>query len=292
MTAHPATIDAMSRRRLPALLRTRPTLAIAAVVLGLVVLTALFAPLLAPHDPLSVQPALRFRPAGGDYLLGTDAFGRDILSRIMYGARASLLTGVGVTVLSISIGLSIGLLSGFFRTADAVIMRFMDGLMSIPGILLAIALVALWGASLPSVLLAITIPEIPRVARLSRSVVLAAREEPYVEAARVTGTPTWKIIVKHLMPNTMPPLIVQGTYICASAIMIEAILSFIGAGMSTEVPTWGNIIAEGRLYFQLRPGIVLWPGLVLSATILCINLLGDGARDFLDPRVGRSGSGQ
>jgi peptide/nickel transport system permease protein len=161
--------------------------------------------------------------------------------------------------------------------------------MSIPGILLAIALVALWGASLPSVLLAITVPEIPRVARLSRSVVLATREEPYVEAARVTGTRTWKIIVKHLMPNTMPPLIVQGTYVCASAIMIEAILSFIGAGMSTEVPTWGNIIAEGRLYFQLRPGIVLWPGLVLSVTILCINLLGDAARDILDPRVGRAG---
>jgi peptide/nickel transport system permease protein len=248
---------------------------------------AIFAPLLAPHDPLSVRPALRFRPAGGDYLLGTDAFGRDILSRIIYGARASLLTGLGVTVLSISIGLAIGLLSGFFRAADAVIMRFMDGLMSIPGILLAIALVALWGASLPSVLLAITVPEIPRVARLARSVVLATREEPYVEAARITGTRTWKIIVKHLMPNTMPPLIVQGTNVCASAIMIEAILSFIGAGMSTEVPTWGNIIAEGRLYFQLRPGIVLWPGLVLSVTILCINLLGDAARDVLDPRVGR-----
>jgi peptide/nickel transport system permease protein len=289
MTPHPSTIDAMSRRRLPDLLRARPVVMLAAVVLCIVALMAIFAPLLAPHDPLAVRPALRFRPVGGDYLLGTDAFGRDILSRIIYGARASLLTGLGVTVLSISIGLTIGLLSGFLRAADAVIMRFMDGLMSIPGILLAIALVALWGASLPSVLLAITVPEIPRVARLSRSVVLATREEPYVEAARITGTRTWKIIVKHLMPNTMPPLIVQGTYICASAIMIEAILSFIGAGMSTEVPTWGNIIAEGRLYFQLRPGVVLWPGLVLSVTILCINLLGDAARDVLDPRVGRAG---
>jgi peptide/nickel transport system permease protein len=287
MTAYPSTIDGMSRRRLPALLRARPVVAIAAAVLSIVVLMAIFAPLLAPHDPLAVRPVLRFRPPGSEYLLGTDAFGRDILSRIMYGARASLMTGLGVTVLSISIGLTIGLLSGFFRAADAVIMRFMDGLMAIPGILLAIALVALWGASLPSVLLAITVPEIPRVARLSRSVVLATREEPYVEAARISGTRTWKIIVKHLMPNTMPPLIVQGTYVCASAIMIEAILSFIGAGMSTEVPTWGNIIAEGRLYFQLRPGIVLWPGLVLSVTILCINLLGDAARDVLDPRVGR-----
>lgn len=289
MTGAPVTIDAISRSRLAFLARIRPLILTAALLLLLIVLAAGLAPWLAPHDPITVKPALRFRPAGGEFLLGTDAFGRDILSRIIYGARTSLLTGLGVVLLSVSVGLAIGLVSGFFRFADAIIMRFMDGLMSIPGVLLAVALVALWGASLPSVLVAISVPEIPRVSRLVRSIVLAAREEPYVEAARVIGTPTVRIIMRHLMPNTMAPLIVQGTYICASAIMIEAILSFIGAGMSTQVPTWGNIIAEGRLYFQLRPGLVLWPGLVLSATVLCINLLGDAARDALDPRLGRTG---
>lgn len=289
MTGAPVTIDAISRSRLAFLARIRPLILTAALLLLLIVLAAALAPWLAPHDPITVKPALRFRPADGEFLLGTDAFGRDILSRIIYGARTSLLTGLGVVLLSVSAGLAIGLVSGFFRFADAIIMRFMDGLMSIPGVLLAVALVALWGASLPSVLVAISVPEIPRVSRLVRSIVLAAREEPYVEAARVIGTPTVRIIMRHLMPNTMAPLIVQGTYICASAIMIEAILSFIGAGMSTQVPTWGNIIAEGRLYFQLRPGLVLWPGLVLSATVLCINLLGDAARDALDPRLGRAG---
>jgi peptide/nickel transport system permease protein len=308
MDAPVAEVDA---ERLPPAPSTRPatwrrvlrnwSVRIGGMVLVLLGAASLLAPWLGTIDPTLIDPVNRDQLPGtrsevmlltGEtfehtFLMGSDSYGRDIFSRVLYGGRVSLVVGVTVAVLSLFFGVLIGLASGYIRALDSVVMRVMDGLMAIPGILLAIALVALWGASLPSVLLAITVPEIPRVARLARSVVLATREEPYVEAARITGTRTWKIIVKHLMPNTMPPLIVQGTNVCASAIMIEAILSFIGAGMSTEVPTWGNIIAEGRLYFQLRPGIVLWPGLVLSVTILCINLLGDAARDVLDPRVGR-----
>ena len=180
-----------------------------------------------------------------------------------------------------------GLFAGYIRWVDAVLMRMVDGLMAIPSILLAIAIVSLWGASLWTVLVAITIPEVPRVVRLVRSLVLSAREEPYVEAAIAAGTPTWLIMRRHLVPNTLAPLIIQGTYICASAILTEAILSFLGAGINPETPSWGNIMAEGRIYFQINPGIVLWPGLVVSVAILSINLLGDAVRDALDPRASK-----
>ncbi|MGF1552332.1 MAG: ABC transporter permease, partial [Paracoccaceae bacterium] len=175
---------------------------------------------------------------------------------------------------------------------DAVVMRMVDGLMAMPNILLAIAIVSLWGASLWTVLVAITIPEVPRVVRLVRSVVLSAREEPYVEAAIAQGSSTWRIMVRHLLPNTVAPLIVQGTYVAAAAILTEAILSFLGAGISPETPTWGNIMAEGRVYFPINPGIVLWPGLVVSVTILAMNLVGDAARDALDPRMAKRGVGR
>jgi peptide/nickel transport system permease protein len=208
-----------------------------------------------------------------------------VLSRILYGGRISLLIGLGSAIFSIGVGLVIGLVSGFFKWVDAVLMRVMDGLMAIPSILLAIAVVSLSGASLMTVLIAITIPEIPRVARLVRSVVLSAREEPYVEAAISVGSSLPKIMWRHLMPNTIAPLIVQGTYVCASAILTEAILSFLGAGISPETPTWGNIMAEGRAYFQIKPSLIFWPGLLLSLAILSINLIGDAARDALDPRM-------
>jgi peptide/nickel transport system permease protein len=201
----------------------------------------------------------------------------------------SLLIGIGAAIVSVFIGLIIGLIAGFFRLADTIIMRIMDSLMAIPSILLAIALVALNGPSITSVIMAITIPEIPRVVRLVRSVVLTAREEPYVEAAIALGSSMPKILFQHLMPNTMAPLIVQGTYILASAILTEAILSFLGAGVSTEIPTWGNIMAEGRQYFRIKPELILWPGLMLSLCILSINLLGDTARDMLDPRLKKRG---
>jgi len=266
-------------------LTATPIIAAATVCLVLVVASAVLAPLLSPHDPLLLAPAQRLKPASAQFLLGTDGYGRDLLSRILYGGRISLLIGVGAAVLSISVGLAIGLMSGFFKWLDAIIMRVMDGLMAIPSILLAIAVVSLSGASLMTVLIAITIPEIPRVARLVRSVVLSAREEPYVEAAISLGSSLPKIMLRHLMPNTIAPLIVQGTYVCESAILTEAILSFLGAGISPENPTWGNIMAEGRAYFQIKPSLIFWPGLMLSIAILSVNLIGDAARDALDPRM-------
>ncbi len=260
---------------------------IAAVVLLLIILVAIFAPYIAPHDPILQSPSLRLQPPSPDYPLGTDAYGRDLLSRVIYGARVSLVIGIGVTIMAVVLGLAIGLVSGFFRTADAIVMRVMDGLMAMPSVLLAIAIVSLMGASIWTVMAAITIPEIPRVVRLVRSIVLSAREEPYVEAAIALGTSMPRVLWRHLMPNTFAPLTVQATYVCASAILTEAILSFLGAGVSTETPTWGNIMAESRIYFRLTPMLILWPGLALSLCILSINLLGDAARDILDPRMGK-----
>ncbi|WP_416069009.1 ABC transporter permease [Tistrella mobilis] len=272
-----------SIRQMPALIV--PGLAV--LVLAAIVLATLLAPLLAPHDPLALSPLNRLKPPGGDFPLGTDALGRDLLSRVLHGGRVSLLIGIGTAAVSIMAGLVIGLVAGFFRTADAVIMRVMDAFMAIPPVLLAVALVAIHGASILSVVLAITFSEIPRVVRLVRSVVLSAREEPYVEAAMTLGTRMPVILWRHLMPNTLAPLIVQGTYICASAILIESILSFLGLGIGTETPSWGNIMAEGRSYFLLKPSLIFWPGLLLSLCVLAINILGDAARDLLDPRMRR-----
>ena len=269
--------------------RLRPAPLVALLVVLLLIAMAILAPWLAPHDPLQMTPSQRLKTPSETYLLGTDAFGRDLLSRVMHGARISLLAGLGVAVASIAIGMPLGLMSGFFRTLDAVMMRIMDGLMAIPSVLLAIAVVSLTGASLTSLIVAITLPEVPRVVRLVRSVVLSAREELYVEAAISLGSSLPRILRRHLLPNTLAPLIVQGTYICASAILTEAILSFLGAGIGTEIPSWGNIIAEGRMYFQLKPALIFWPGLVLSACVLAINLLGDAARDMLDPKLKQRG---
>jgi peptide/nickel transport system permease protein len=269
-----------------------PIIAAATICLGLIVASAILAPLIAPHDPLLLVPAQRLKPSSAQFWLGTDAYGRDALSRILYGGRVSLLIGLGSALISIVVGLLIGLVSGFFKWVDAVLMRVMDGLMAIPSVLLAVAVVSLSGASIATVLIAITIPEVPRVARLVRSVVLSAREEPYVEAATSVGSSLPKIMWRHLMPNTIAPLIVQGTYVCASAILTEAILSFLGAGISPETPTWGNMMAEGRVYFQLKPSLIFWPGLMLSLAILSINLIGDATRDALDPRMKKREGGK
>jgi peptide/nickel transport system permease protein len=266
-------------------LTATPIIAVATILLIIIVALSVLAPWIAPHDPLQLAPSLRLKPSSAQFLLGTDGYGRDLLSRVIYGGRISLLIGVGSAIFSVAVGLVIGLVSGFFKWVDAVLMRIMDGLMAIPSILLAIAVVSLSGASIMTVLIAITIPEVPRVARLVRSVVLAAREEPYVEAAISLGSSLPKIMWRHLMPNTIAPLIVQGTYVCASAILTEAILSFLGAGISPETPTWGNIMAEGRSFFQIKPSLIFWPGLLLSIAILSINLIGDAARDALDPRM-------
>ena len=258
---------------------------IAAFVLLVIIVLTILAPWIAPHDPLEMNPLVRLKGPMEGHPLGTDNYGRDILSRVLIGGRLSLMIGIATAIVSVFLGLVIGMIAGFFRTADAVIMRAMDALMAMPSILIAVALVALNGPSIGSVIAAITIPEVPRVVRLVRSVVLSVREEPYVEAATALGSSTPKILFQHLLPNTMAPMIVQGTYIVASAILTEALLSFLGAGISTEIPTWGNIMAEGRQYFRINPGIILWPGLLLTICVLSINLIGDAARDALDPRM-------
>jgi peptide/nickel transport system permease protein len=264
-----------------------PTVVAGLVILGIIVAATILAPWLAPHDPLFIDPLGRLKPPLGDHLLGTDAVGRDVLSRTIHGGRVSLIVGVAVALAATLIGVLIGLVSGYNRIADTVLMRVMDGLMSIPTILLAIALMAIAKASLATVIVAITLVEVPRVARLVRSVVLSIREQPYVEAAVIVGSPTAKILFRHVLPNTLAPLTVQATYIGAAAILIESLLSFLGAGTPPEVPSWGNIMAEGRTYFLVAPWIILAPGLVLAATVLAINLVGDGLRDMLDPRFAR-----
>ena len=266
--------------------RRNPTLVAGAVILIVMALLAVFAPLIA-GDPIRMQPAQRLRPPSAVNWLGTDSLGRDVFARTVYGARVSLMVGLTVAFLSVGIGLMIGLLAGFFRTADTIVMRFMDGLMAIPAILLAIALVSLTRASVTTVIVAIMIPEIPRVVRLVRSVVLSVREAPYVEAAVAGGAPTWKILLRHIMPSTFPPLIVQATYICASAILIEASLSFLGAGTPPDIPTWGNMVASSRLFLSRAPWTIFAPGLALALVVLAVNLVGDGLRDRLDPRLTR-----
>lgn len=268
-------------------LRRNPTVAIGGMLLLLIILMAVFAPWLGTYDPQALSPARRLRKPSETYWFGTDMLGRDIYSRVIYGARISLAVGLSVAVLSVIVGLALGLVTGFIRLADSIIMRVMDGLMSIPPILLAIALMALTKASVQNVILAITIAEVPRVTRLMRSLVLGLREQPFVEAAEATGTSFANTMIRHILPNTLAPLLVQGTYICASAMITEAILSFIGAGTPPNIPSWGNIIAEGRGVFQIAYYIILFPGIFLSLTVLAVNLVGDGMRDALDPRLAR-----
>jgi peptide/nickel transport system permease protein len=273
------------RRGVTGFLHRYPTIAVGGALLVLLVLIAVFAPMLWTVDPTALAPARRTRPPSAQFWFGTDMLGRDIYSRVIYGARVSLTVGFCVAILASVAGLVIGLASGFVRWADGLIMRMMDGLMSIPPILLAVALMALTRASVGNVVMAITIAEIPRVSRLVRGVVLSLREQLYVEAAVAAGTRTPMIILRHILPNTLAPMTVQATYICASAMIVEAILSFIGAGTPPTTPSWGNIMAEGRALWQVKPFIVFFPAAFLSITVLAVNLLGDGLRDALDPRL-------
>ena len=268
-------------------------------ILSLIVLVGVLAPFLGTTDPARIDPAYRNKlpgtersmrgsagPAGKrTYWMGTDSLGRDVYSRVVYGARVSLLIGISVAVMSAVVGLTIGMVSGYLRWLDALVMRLMDGLMAVPAILLAIALVSLASAGLHTVIIAIVIPEIPRVVRLVRAVVLSLRAEPYIEAAVALGAPTPLLLVRHILPNTLAPLTVQATFVCASAIQVEAILSFLGVGIPPEIPTWGNIMAEGRALFRVFPHNILFPGVFLAATVLAVNMLGDGLRDMLDPRL-------
>ena len=248
--------------------------------------TALLAPWLA-GDPLQFEPINRLKRPSEQFWFGTDRFGRDVYSRVVYGTRISLIVGFSCAVLATAVGLVLGVLCGYYKRVDAIVMRIMDGMMAIPAILLAIALITLMKASLLIVIVAISIPEIPRVVRLVRSVVLSVRARPYIEAAVASGTRNTKIMVRHILPNTVAPLIVQATYVCASAILTEAGLSFLGAGTPPEIPSWGNIISDGRTFFQIAPWIIFFPGVFLAITVLAINLVGDGLRDTLDPRISR-----
>src|SRR5712672_1826172 len=265
------------RRRAWRYVRRHPTMIFGGVLLLVMLMMAVFAPYLHTVDPQALSPIRRLRWPSAQYWFGTDMLGRDIYSRTIYGARISLTVGISVAFLA----------SGFSRWTDAIVMRIMDGLMSIPAILIAIALMALTRASLENVIFAITVADVPRVTRLVRGVVLTLRELPFVEAAHASGTGFFRILWRHILPNTLPPLLVQGTFVAASAMIVEAILSFLGAGTPPNIPSWGNIMAEGRSLFQVAYYIVLFPGLFLSVTVLAINLLGDGLRDALDPRLAR-----
>jgi peptide/nickel transport system permease protein len=274
--------------------RRNPTIVIGGAMLLVMVSVAVFAPWIS-GDPFTVSPVDRLKPpsfadffaAGKIDRFGTDNLGRDIYARTVHGTRISLVVGITVSILATLIGLAIGLAAGYFRLVDAIIMRVMDALMAIPSILLAIALVALTGGGIAIVIVAITVPDIPRVVRLVRSVVLTVRERPYIDAAVSVGSPPQKIILRHILPSTVGPLIVQATYLCASAILVEAGLSFLGAGVPPEIPTWGNMIAQSRLFLARAPWTIFAPGACLALVVLSINLLGDGLRDRLDPRLAR-----
>jgi peptide/nickel transport system permease protein len=292
LTRGPGTVRKLARN---------PSVVIGATIVAILALVGLFAPLLGTIDPAEINPVFRNKKPGVErtirsndgkevqfvHRFGTDSLGRDVYSRVVYGARVSLIIGVTVAVLSVAIGLTIGLIAGYIRWLDGIIMRIMDGLMAIPAILLAMGVVSLSRAGLVAVVIAIVIPDIPRVVRLVRSIVLSIREEPYVEAAITVGTPTPTLLVRHVLPNTLAPLIVQGTFICGSAILIEAVLSFLGIGIPPETPTWGNIMAEGRSLFRIFPHNIFYPGVFLALAVLAINMLGDGLRDTLDPRFAK-----
>jgi peptide/nickel transport system permease protein len=269
-------------------LRRHPTIVLGATILAVIVLAAVFASIVAPQDPLAMDPIHRLRPPDAAHWFGTDALGRDVFSRTLHGGRVSLLVGIGVATLATLIGVTIGTLAGWVRWLEPIIMRLVDAMMSIPGILLAIALVSINRPTPPVLIAAIALPEIPRVVRLTRAVVLTIRGQPYVEAAITSGTRPAALLLRHILPNAVAPVIVQATFICALAIILEATLSFLGAGSPPEVPSWGNIIASGRIYIRTAPWIILYPGLALALTVLSINLLGDGLRDMMDPRLRRA----
>jgi peptide/nickel transport system permease protein len=269
---------------LAVLVRRRVTL-VGAVLVGLNVLVAALAPALAPSDPLLLDVKNRLQAPGAGHWFGTDDVGRDVLSRVLYGARVSVKVGGLVVALSVTAGLVVGLAAGYYPRLDGILMRVMDGLMAFPAIILAIALMASLGPSLDNVIVALAVVYTPRIARIVRGSVLVVRELPYVEAARALGVSDPGIVARHVLPNCLSPVIVQATFIFALAVLGEAALSFLGVGAPPFVPSWGNILAEGRLYIQQAPWLTLFPGAAIMATILGLNLFGDGLRDVLDPKL-------
>jgi peptide/nickel transport system permease protein len=268
-------------------IRRNPTLVAGAALLGLIAALTLLAPVLGTVNPVDMNPVQRLKAPGTGRWFGTDMYGRDSYSRVIYGARISLVVGLVVALVASVVGLAIGLVSGFVRRLDNVIMRAMDGIMALPDLLLAISFVALTKASVRNVIIALVIPQTPRVVRLVRSIVLTLREQPFIEAAQAMGARLPRLLLRHLLPNTLAALIVQGTYVMASAVLIEAGLSFLGAGTPPEIPSWGNIMAEARSYVRVAFWLLLFPGLFLATAVLAINMVGDGLRDLLDPRLAR-----
>ena len=278
---------ALRRGSVGRFIRRHPTVAAGGVLLVLMACVAVLAPFLLTVDPIEMKPAQRLRPPGAVHWFGTDMYGRDSYSRVIYGSRISLVVGLIVATITSALGLGLGVFAGFVRRLDGIVMRVMDGIMALPDLLLAITFVALTGASVRNVVIALVIPQTPRVVRLVRSVVLSLREQPFVEASVALGAGVGRTVLRHVLPNTLAPLIVQGTYVCASAVLIEAALSFLGAGTPPEIPSWGNIMAEARAHVRVAFWLLLFPGLFLASTVLSINLLGDGLRDLLDPRLAR-----
>lgn len=254
------------------------------VLLGVIVV-ALAAPLLTGIEPTALNPRGRLSPPSAQHLFGTDNFGRDVFSRTVWGARLSLEIGFLVSALTLLSGTAVGLAGGYFRRLDTPIMRLMDSMMAFPGIVLAIGLMAALGASKFNVVTALTVVYTPRLARVVRSIVLSIREMQFVEAAQAQGTSSLRILLRHILPNCLSPLIVQGTFIFAEAVLGEASLSFLGAGTPPYIPSWGNMLGEARAYLRDAPWTMLFPGLSLTLTVLALNLLGDGIRDVLDPRL-------
>ncbi len=280
--------DAPKRGPIRKLIANYPSAVIGAGLLLVIIALVLGADWLGTVDPNFIAPARRNRDPSLAAWFGTDALGRDLYSRVLAGARMSLFVGLAVAICASALGIVTGLLAGAVRTLDPVIMRMMDGLMSIPSILLAIALTALSQGSIINVVFAITLAEFPRMCRLVRGLVLSIREQPYVDGAIAAGCTLPQVLFRHIMPNTFGPVIVQATYICSAAMITEAALSFIGAGIPPSIPSWGGIMSEGRALWQIKPHIIFFPALFLSLTVLAVNMLGDGLRDALDPRGARN----
>ncbi len=266
---------------------SRRAVLIALVFFVLIVLVCVLAPVLAPADPMKMSVRARLTPPGEHFLLGADAFGRDVLSRLLFAGQVSLLIGISVAVISSAVGVVIGIAAGFYRRLDAPLSRVIDAMMAFPDILLAIALVAIMGGSILNVTIALSIVYAPRIARVVRAATLVIRELPYVEAARALGSSTPFILIQHFLRNTLSPIIVQATFIFAYAMLAEAGLSFLGVGVDPETPTWGMMINDGRQYIDQAAYLIVFPGIAIAISVLCLQLIGDGLRDALDPRLAR-----
>lgn len=268
------------------LFRNRAIL-LGAIVLALIVLAAILAPLIAPYAPNKLSIVNKLKGPSLTHLFGTDEFGRDIFSRAIYAGRISLLVSLGVVFISTVLGVIMGVAAGYFRQLDAPISRLLDAMMSFPDILLAIALVAALGPSLATVIIALGITYAPRLARIVRGSTLVLRELPYIEAAVAMGLPTWQVLMRHVLLNLASPILVQATFVFASAMLAEASLSFLGVGVSSDMPTWGTMLASGREFMNNAPWLMIFPGLAIVLSVLSLQLLGDGLRDLVDPRLAK-----